>query len=96
VFVLLSEYVDTKYRNRYLGIMQAMWGLSMMIISLVFLANNDWRFLTGFMLTISVIVFFTTFMTDESVRFLTSVKGDFINAKHNLNKVARLNSTSQF
>ena len=73
-FVLLSEYVDCEYRNRYLGMMQAMWGLSIILISAMYWINSDWRFLSVLFLIIAIVVLVSTLFSDESVRFLTSVR----------------------
>ena len=47
VFVLMSEYVDTEFRNRFLGLLQTMWGLSIILTACLFAIDENWRFLTG-------------------------------------------------
>jgi hypothetical protein len=73
-----------------------MWGLSIISISLLYWVDASWRFLTIVFLILAVSVFFSTLFTDESVRFLCSVRSNFPEARRILDKVALVNNTTPF
>jgi hypothetical protein len=73
-----------------------MWGLSIISIALLFWIDESWKFLTIVLVIVAVTVFFTTLFTDESVRFLCSVRSNFTEAHRILDKVARTNSKEPF
>jgi hypothetical protein len=68
-----------------------MWGLSIILISLLYWYNNSWQFLTSVFLIIAIVAFILLFYADESLRFYISVKKDYAKAKLILNKVAKVN-----
>jgi hypothetical protein len=73
-YMLMGEYVDAEYRNIYLGLVLSSGGLSLIIVALLYWAESHWLFLTNFTLVFSIAVFVSLFLTQESPRFLTSVK----------------------
>jgi len=96
VFVLMSEYVDTEFRNRFLGLLQTMWGLSIILTACLFAIDENWRFLSAVFLVFGVGTQFIIFFADESTRFLVSMRENFPEAKRILNKVARINKLPPF
>jgi hypothetical protein len=95
-YVLLGEFVDAEYRNIYLNLIQLTWGLSIVIMALLYNLKDSWTFLTLVMICFTVFVGTLILSSDESVRFQTSVKKNFSEARRILAKVAALNRSIQF
>ena len=96
VFILLSEFIDPESCNGYLNTLQTVWGVSIVIVATLFWINEDWKFSTVIFLLVLIAGLIVLYKVDESARFYTSVKHDYVAAHRVLDRVADANKSLHF
>ena len=80
-FVLLSEFIDSRYRNYFIGVLNSASGFAMIFSAVLSWEMYEWKSITITNTVIIAIAAIGSYKIDESPRYLASVKGKYRMAK---------------
>ena len=80
-FVLLSEFIDSRYRNYFIGVLNSSSGFALIFSAILAYEVYDWKYITMTNTAIIALAAIGSYKIDESPRYLASVKGKYRQAK---------------
>jgi MFS family permease len=95
-FVLLSEFIDSNYRNYFIGALNSASGVAMLFSSVNAWVLYEWKAITLTNIVVIALAMIPTYKLHESPRYLASVKGKYRQSKVILREIALYNKMRRF